>query len=162
VRGGSPSADTARTLILVGLIVDLVLELVLLAVIGLFFLVIPILGAIALAIVLLGFVWIVLIWALSYQRVVRRDFEGARTPTLVFAVLSLLTGAIIPGVMFLIAAFKLDDAVEESRRALPAWGAAPPPVPSAPTAGPVHYCSWCGRAGPPAATFCQGCGSRLG
>lgn len=163
MRGESPSAGTARTLILVGLILDIIFEVILLLV-GLLFLIVPFLGAIVLGLAVIGFVWIALIWAFSYQRVQEGDYAGARTPTLVFAILSLITFAIIPGILFLIAYVKLGDALQESAPAAPAWGAPPTPSFPIPSAGPAagaRFCSHCGRANSGTGGFCQGCGAPL-
>lgn len=160
MRGGSPSADTARTLILVGLILDIVFEVILLLV-GLVLLVVPILGALVLGLALIGFVWVALVWWFSYNRVVEGDYGGARTPTLVFAILSLITLAVIPGVLFLIAYVKLGDAVEESARSYPRWGAPPSPFYPSPGVPGSRYCSRCGRADTAGGVYCQGCGAPL-
>jgi hypothetical protein len=164
MRGMTPSGGTAKSLVLVGLILDLIFEVVLLGV-GLLFLIVPFLGALLLGFALIGFVWIALIWVYSYDRIRNGDYEGARTPTLVFAILSLITFSLIPGILFLIAYVKLGDAMRESGPVAPAWGAPaapPPPIPSAASglAAP-RFCSHCGRANPGAGAFCQGCGAPL-
>jgi hypothetical protein len=166
MRGGSPSGGTAKTLILVGLILDIVFEVILVFA-GLALLVVFGLGVILLGFAVVGFVWIALIWLFSYQRVQDGDYVGARTPTLVFAILSLITLALIPGILFLIAYVKLGDAMRESSAAAaPAWGTptplAPsfPPAAAGPAAGP-RFCSHCGRANAGASAFCQGCGAPL-
>jgi hypothetical protein len=166
MRGSSPSAETARTLILVGLIIDVIFEVVLLF-FGLVLLAAPILGGIVLAFAVIGFVWIALIWLFSYDRVREGDYEGSRAPTLVFAILSLITLALIPGILFLIAYIKLGDAIREEPKGSLAWGVTPTaPLPTAPlgvavAAGP-RFCSHCGRANPATGVFCEGCGAPLG
>jgi hypothetical protein len=162
VSGSSASGDTAQTLILVGLILDVILEAILLLV-GLFFLIVPLVGAIILGLALIGLLWVFLVYLFSYQRVREGDYEGARTPTLVFAILSLLSVALIPGILFLIAYVKLGDAIREEPNAAPAWGA--PAAPAAP-ASPLpttgsKFCEHCGRANPAAGIYCQGCGAPL-
>lgn len=160
MQARSHAGDTAETLILIGLILDIILEVVLLFV-GLFFLIVPVIGGVLLALAVIGFVWVALVWGFSYSRVKAGDYEGARTPTLVFAILSLLTLGIIPGILFLIAYLKLGDALDEEAYA-PAWAPAPfPPVPAAP-ASPPRFCAHCGRAAKPGATFCESCGAPLG
>ena len=160
---GNRSADTARTLMLVGLILDIIFEVVLLA-FGLLFLVVPILGAVVLSLALIGFVWIALIWTFSYRRVDEGDYDGARTPTLVFAILSLITAALIPGILFLIAYVKLGDAIEAGGTATPAWGS-PPPTPTfalpASSGAASRFCTHCGRPNPTSSAYCQGCGAPL-
>jgi hypothetical protein len=168
VRGSNPSGDTAKTLILVGVILDVVFEVILVAV-GVAFLgaPAPLLGGILLFFAVIGFVWIALVWLFSYARVRDGDYDGARTPTLVFAILSIISIALIPGILFLIAYIKLGDAMREAGpSASPAWGSPPPPPPP-PLAGGVaaagsRFCSRCGRANPPGGAFCQGCGAPLG
>lgn len=160
MRATNRAGETAETLILVGLILDIIGEVILL-VVGLFLLIVPILGALFLGFALIGFVWIALVWAYSYSRVHQGDYEGARTPTLVFTILSFITLALIPAILFLIAYIKLGDAIE--REAVPgqAWGPGPiPPLPSAQLA-PVRYCAHCGRPSPGGTAFCQGCGAPL-
>jgi hypothetical protein len=163
MRGSSRSGDTAETLILVGLILDIIGEVILLG-IGLLFLAFAGLGFILLGFALIGFVWIALVWSFSYSRVREGDYEGARTPTLVFAILSLLTLALIPGILFLIAYVKLGDAIDSTPRGAPAWSAVPsaPALASMPpaTAAP-RYCAHCGRPSTRASGFCEGCGAPL-
>lgn len=162
MRGRSESGDTAKTLILVGLILDIIGAVVLLL-IGLFILIFPLLGEILLGLALIGLVWVVLVWLFSYRRVVEGDYEGARTPTLVFAILSLVTFGLIPGILFLIAYIKLGDAIREGRVATPAWGAPYPPFqpqPPAPGAG-ARFCTYCGAPGPASGAYCQNCGAPL-
>ncbi|HYA11217.1 MAG TPA: zinc ribbon domain-containing protein, partial [Thermoplasmata archaeon] len=133
--------------------------------VGALFLIVPFLGAIILGFALIGFVWIALIWVFSYQRVNDGDYEGARTPTLVFAILSLITLSLIPGILFLIAYVKLGDAIREGAATTPAWGAPPPAPPLSPSPAPAgagRFCSHCGRANPGTGAYCLGCGAPLG
>jgi len=161
MRSADRAGETAETLILVGLILDIIGEVILLF-FGLFLLIVPLLGAILLVFALVGFVWIALVWSYSYSRVKDGDYEGARAPTLVFAILSLITFAIIPGILFLIAYLKLGDALETQPTPAQAWGSVPtPPIPSVPGAAVPRYCSHCGRASPGSAGFCEGCGAPL-
>ncbi len=159
------SGGTARTLILVGLILDIIAEVILLGV-GIALLIVPIFGALLLLFALIGFVWIALVWVYSYSRAREGDYEGARTPTLVFAILSMITLALIPGILFLIAYVKLGDAQREQAQAptAAAWGAPPPlpPLAGGPPAARSGVCSRCGRTNPPGGAFCQGCGAPLG
>jgi hypothetical protein len=161
VRGPNRSGETAETLVLVGLILDIVGEVILLA-IALFVLVFPVVGLLLLGFSLIGFLWIALVWSFSYSRIKAGDYEGARTPTLVFAILSLITFALIPGVLFLIAYIKLGDAIEQPTVGTPAWGAVPtsPPLGAAPLAA-SRYCAHCGRASVGVDRYCQGCGAPL-
>lgn len=151
------SGETAGTLILAGLILQAIGVAVVLG-FSLVILIVPILGGIGLGFAFLGGLWIILVYTYSYQRTRAGEYEAARTPTLVFAILSLVTLALISGVLYLIAYVKLGDAAET--RPLPAaWGSAPTPP------SPMSYgkrCVLCGTTSPPDATFCSSCGSRLG
>jgi len=160
---GNASGDTAKTLVLVGLILYII-GVVVLALLGFLLLILTVVGGILLVFAIIGFVWVALVWIYSYDRIREGDYEGARTPTLVFAILALITLGIIPGVLWLIAYVKLGDALREATAYTPAWAApnpAPPlsPAPS-PTPGGV-FCSHCGRPNPPTGLFCQGCGAPL-
>ena len=161
MRAGDRAGETAATLILVGLILDIIGEVILLF-IGFATLVFGI-GVILLALALVGFVWIALVWAYSYSRVKAGDYAGARTPTLVFAILSLITLALIPGILFLIAYLKLGDALAAGAAAPShAWGAMPyTPAPVASAAPAPRFCSHCGRPAVGTAAFCEGCGAPL-
>lgn len=111
-----PSASTAKTLILVGLILQLVFVVAGIAYGALLSIVFPILGIVYLAIAALGLVWMILVWMLSYSPVRQGRYEAAKTPTLIFAILSIITlWGIIPGVLYLIAYIKLGDAVREQQ-----------------------------------------------
>lgn len=157
MHGTNQSGETAGTLILVGLILQAIGVAIVLGV-SLVLLIVPILGGIALGLALLGVLWVILVYTYSYQRTRAGEYAAARTPTLVFAILSLVTLALISGVLYLIAYVKLGDAAET--RPLPtAWGSAPTPP------SPASYgkrCPQCGTTSPPEATFCSSCGSRLG
>lgn len=161
----SASGDTAKTLILIGLILDIIGVAILFVISAAVFL-LTFLGGFLLAIAVIGLVWVILVWVYSYERTRAGDYEGARTPTLVFAILSLVTLALIPGILWIVAWVKLGDAVREGAVATPAWSAAaptPPPSPPAPAPLPsARYCAHCGRANPPGGAFCQGCGAPLG
>lgn len=161
VRGSSQSGGTAQTLILVGLIID-VIGVVALFGIGIFLLIVPLLGGLLFGLALIGLLWTFLVYLFSYQRVREGDYEGARTPTLVFAILSLITIALIPGILFLIAYVKLGDAIREEPGVATAWGVAPTvPIPSSPPAAGTKFCAHCGRANPTTGLYCQGCGAPL-
>lgn len=168
------SAETAKLLILIGLVFQAI-EVVVVFLLGLAFVVAPffLFSFLLLFVGLIGLVWIVLVYLFSYERVARGDYSGARTPTLVFAVLSLLTFHLLSGILYLIAYAELETAEREqaarwhggypgSPGFFPAGPpAAPSPGPSsfAAPAGPPKYCSYCGRANPNPARYCQGCGA---
>jgi hypothetical protein len=179
------SGETAQTLILIGLIFQVISFLILLGV-GFFLLFIPILGGIVLFLAFISLIWLLLVYIFSYVPARNRDFEDARTPTLVFGILTLISGGIISGILYIVAYATLGDALDE----VPAPTAAPRPVaarlPYAPPVGfayspgtPVPaspeisrpptppippsslYCSNCGRPTPPHATYCRNCGAQL-
>jgi hypothetical protein len=181
----SRSADTAETLILIGLIFQGITLLVLVGV-GLYLLIIPILGEIVLFLAFLALIWLVLVYVFSYARTVNCHYDEARTPTLVFGILSLMTGGVISGILYIVAYLKLGDAAdedeEESRQALssqsgasaldaartrPSYSLANPapfapatsPPPSSPVASGSNFCSNCGRPTPPQARYCRNCGA---
>jgi zinc-ribbon domain len=156
----SRSGETAQTLILVGLILQGV-ELATLLLAGFLFLIIvpTFLGGLFVGLALIGVVWLVLVYLFSYARVRDGDYAGARTPTFVFAVLSLVTFALISGVLYLVAYVKLGDAEHEQGPSV-AWNVATPAPPSLPPSG-SKYCPRCGRPNPPGASFCQACGAPL-
>ncbi len=167
MRAPSRSGETAKTLILIGLILDLIGEAILLAV-GALFLAVSVFGGLLLGVAAIGLLWVILVWVFSYARVREGDYQGARTPTLVFAILSLISFALIPGVLFIIAYAKLGDAISESVGTPPAWSVQPtPPIPTpvataTPLASASRFCSHCGRANSATSGFCEGCGAPLG
>ncbi len=162
VSGTSPgdrSGETATTLILVGLILQAI-EVFVLLVIGLFLLIVPLLGLIFLVLAFFGIIWLILVYVYSYERAKEGYCSGAKTPTLVFGILSLLSVGFISGILYIIAYAKLGDAEAEGRRPVPAWGA--PPIWGAPPMPPGgKFCPACGRPNALGAAFCVGCGGRL-
>ncbi len=158
----NPSGETAGTLILIGLILQTIEVLIFVAV-GLIFLIVPFLGAIVLVLAVIGIVWLVLVYVYSYQRTREGDYAGARTPTIVFAILTLLTLGIISGILYLIAYVKLGDA--ESAQVAPQFAPQPafPYTPGNPAATPGgKFCTYCGRQNLATSKFCAGCGAALG
>ncbi|MCI4345385.1 MAG: hypothetical protein L3K07_01310 [Thermoplasmata archaeon] len=150
----SPSGSTAKTLILIALLLDLLFALAFVFVIGLAFLYtsavcgavggahcgLSLYAAFFLALGVIAFIWMFLIWSLCYKPVSRGQYAEARGPTLIFAILAFLTLSIITAILLLIAWIKLGDAVNDSRMggsggmyapgmAQP-YGAPPPPYPS--------------------------------
>jgi hypothetical protein len=152
-RPRNPSGETAKTLILIGLIFQAI-EVAVVVGIGAVFLIVPFLGAIFLAVGVIGILWIVLVYVFSYQRTSEGDFDGARTPTLVFGILSLITVNLISGILYIIAYAKLGDAEGESTPIYSTFGTAPAPT-------GMKFCSSCGRANAFNAGFCASCGTRL-
>jgi hypothetical protein len=174
------SGEVAESLILVGLILQVITFLVALG-IGFYFLIIPWsvlnipwLGDLVLFLAFLTLIWLILVYTFSYARTVHGDYEGASTPTLVFAIVSLISGAILSGILYIVAYVKLVDAADENetRRARPRPSTVPPVVspslgrpdaltdPSSPpaaisdpllspTATGSNFCTNCGRPTPP-------------
>jgi hypothetical protein len=102
-----------------------------------------------------GLVWLVLVYALAYRPARLGDFSKARTPTLVFAVLSLATLEILSGLLYIFAYEDLGKAQ------------APSPLTSAfadprPLSSGSKVCPACHQANPLSTTFCQACGFILG
>ena len=111
-----PSGSTAKTLILVGLILTLVFGLIGLGIGALTAIAFPFLGIFYIVLGALLLVWLALVWLFSYKPVQEGRYQAARTPTLIFAILSIITlYGIIPGVLYLIAYVKLGDAVREQQ-----------------------------------------------
>jgi len=167
-----PSAGTAQTMILIGLIVQFIFALIFffaLGVIGLLaaaslgfgFFIFPIIFLVLFGIIPLFLLWVA--YAMCYTRVRNGEYEGARTPTLVLAIVELLFGGVIPGIFYIIAYVKLGDAINEMRNpptgymqqppmgmpyqpqaaAAPPMGAPPPAA--APVAPAAPTCPRCGR-----------------
>ena len=164
----SPSAGTARTLILVGLILELLLALLYLFV-GAVTLIFGI-GAFFLAAGVIGLLILYLVYVFTYRRIREGNYEGARTPTLVWTIILFLTLQIISAILFLIAYIKLGDAIRETQMTYnpPAYGATPyavpapagPPQPAAPAPAAIGApAAAAAISAPPGAPICPRCGS---
>ena len=149
----SQSGETASTLILIGLILQAI-EVVVLFGIGLFLLIVPFFGGIVLGLAVIGIIWLILVYLFSYERTASGDYAGARTATLVFGILSLLTIGLISGILYIVAYAKLGDAEADLSQAVPGWGMTP--LPSG-----TKFCPTCGRPNAPSNGFCPWCGARL-
>ncbi len=102
----------------------------------------------------IGLVWLALVFTLSYWPLRAGRVEPARTPTLVFAILSIFTVSVLPGMMYILAYHEM--------RPQPLPGPPPRPLGSPPPlVGGLTTCSICGRSNPPASRFCQGCGMAI-
>lgn len=166
-RRVNSSGETALLLILIGLILQFAFVLVFFFIVGIAF-IIPIFGAILLAFALLALLFVGLVYFYSYRPTKEGDYSGAKTPTLVFAILSLLVLSIVPGVFYLIGYVKLIDAEEEASReivasyasrpsdARPSAGEAPTPAFSGATAT-ARYCGNCGAEITSGQRFCIFC-----
>jgi hypothetical protein len=148
-----PAAQSAKILILIGLILQVVETSVLLA-FGFFVIVIPIFAFFVFPFALIGILWLVVVYLFSYRRTSDGNYEGAQAPTLVFGILSLLTFSIVSGILYLIAYGELGTAVHQAYRPPGFWGA-PPSNPGA------RYCGRCGQMNPPYHSFCGTCGTQL-
>lgn len=154
-RVTTPTGRSARILILIGLILQAI-EVGVLVFLGLFLFLVPFLGTIVLSFALIGIAWLVLVYLFSYQRVKEGDYTGAKTATLVFAILSILTISLISGILYVVAYGELGTAEREQTGPSLPWQ---PPAPLM-TGGKV--CPICCRGNALSASFCQGCGFRLG
>ncbi len=161
------AAGTAKILILIGLILQGI-EVAVLVLLGLVALVAPFAALIFLPLAIVGIVWVVLVYVFSYRRVYDGDYEGARTPTLVFGILSLITVNIVSGVLYLVAYSEIGSAQMEQAALMrggypgapPVWGA--PPASAAPPGGagaPTRFCPFCGRPNRAVGRFCPDCGA---
>ncbi len=99
-------AETAKTLVLVAMIFQIIF-----IAIGLFFFVF-----------LLGVLWLILDYVLVYSKISEGRLNEAETPCLVLAILQLILGGVIPGILMIIAYVKIKDAIR-SRMPAPS----PPP-----------------------------------
>lgn len=165
-RGLPPSAATAKTLILVGLILEIIVAVGSLLV-GLLTLFAGV-GIILVAFAVVALFVLYLVYEFTYKRIQQGNFAGARTPTLVWTILLFLTLSIISAILFLIAYVKLGDAIRESQAVavappygsmaspygIPAYGTAPalsfaPPAATTMANPPL---------GPASAPICPRCG----
>lgn len=168
-----PSARTAKTLILVGLILE---GLFALAFIGLGALtLVAFIGVFFLAAGLIGLLILFLVYQFTYARIQAGNYAGAQTPTLIWTILLFVTLSIIPAILFLVAYIKLGDAIGEAGQAYgmpysatPYGGyAAPPTMPFAPVpaaaGGPVAPAAVAPLASStaPPAPLCPRCGGPL-
>lgn len=143
----------ATTLILIGLILQA-------AQVGLFFLLAYFLypplgpGNLLMYLGFLGLVWLGLVYLYSYVPARAGNYARARGPTLVFAVLSVLTIGILSGLVYALAHHEMEpmpDAVVN-----PAIREGAPPLASA-----WKGCPGCRAPNPSTATFCNACGLLL-
>jgi hypothetical protein len=166
----TPSGGAAGTIVLVGLLVQVLgafLLLYLLSVLFGFSIAHPypyawVAGIFGLSIGVFAVLFPILTYVFSYRRIERGEYEEAQTPTLVFAILSLLTLGLISGILYLIAYIKLGDAIRDRR--VPAGGYSQPNFtgPGYP-APPVQVaCRSCGRVSFQGQFgFCPNCGQKM-
>jgi hypothetical protein len=110
----------------------------------------------------------------------QRQYEAAKSKTLLWMVLGFILGGIIIGVLLLIAYLKFDPVINMQRAQMsgggaPGYGAPPPgygappmaPPPAGVTGGAPpaaaggKFCSSCGSANAPGAQFCAKCGAPM-
>ena len=154
-----PSAGTAKTLILIGLILQLLFVLLFLGLAAAILATVPFGGfavVILLPFVVIGLLILALVYLFTYRRVADGDYEGARTPTLIWGIICLFIST-ISGILYIVAYVKLGDAVREMQTppytgtpptyAAPGMPYAPAAPAAAPPAPPAPNCPKCGRPG---------------
>lgn len=175
-----PSANSAETLVLIGLILQIIAAAIVIVAlsfaVGLAFIA-PFafgwaVGIVALVIGAVSLVFLYLVYEYSYERIRRGEYAAAEAPTLVFGILSLFLG-VVPGILYIIAYVKLGDAVREQRTAAMPYAppyappyaaqyAAPAAVAPAATPGSVA-CRGCGHVYAVGQyAFCPSCGQKIG
>ena len=162
-RPAPPSAGTAKILILIGLALQ-ALFVVLFLYLGLVTLAVSsAIGGIGagvagiwFGVAVIGVLILLLVYMFTYRRVADGDYEGARTPTLIWGIICIFIST-ISGILYLVAYVKLGDAVREMQT--PSYGGAPsayappgtPYAPAAPAVAPppppAPNCPKCGRPG---------------
>ncbi|MFZ0829767.1 MAG: hypothetical protein WCB18_09835 [Thermoplasmata archaeon] len=120
----------------------------------------PIFALVWVAFGLIGFVFLFLIWTMCYKPVKEGRYEAAKTPTLIFAILSFVTGSFISGILYIVAYIKLGDAVREQQMPPQGYpGSAPMMAPGMPYGGqPMQPMQPMAPAPAPAAVMCPKCG----
>lgn len=108
------SGDTARTLILSGLVLQ-VAQVLVFFYLGSRYVADPVIGPALLTLGILGLGWVICVFLFSFLRVRAGEYQSARRPTMIFALLSILTIGLIAGVLYLVAWGKLGDAPESER-----------------------------------------------
>jgi zinc-ribbon domain len=162
LRIASPSGDTAKTLILIGLIlqaieVGVALLLFLVVIVSVFF------ALLLLPFVILELLWLAIVYQFSYRRVASGEYERARTPTLVIAILSLLTVNLVSGVLYIVAYLKLGSAISErsARRATAQAAMGRTQTFVGPGMVALRNCPSCGKTVVAGATYCAACGASV-
>lgn len=153
-----PSLGTTRLMVLLGLVFQLIFSLVFFFVVGLFALLAATAAGLGFAFFIFPLIFLVLFgliplfllyvaWAFVYQRIRNRQYEAAKSPLLILAIIEIIFGGVLPGIFYIIGYVKLGDVINESRQMMggqPGWNpgyaqqppmaqpyAAPPGQPSA-------------------------------
>ena len=148
----TPTSGAARLLTLAGMWIQA-------GQVGLFFVVAYSVSALPtapfLALGAAGVAWVLLVFVFSYRPMRRGELLRARNPTLLFAVLSILTVGVISGLLYALAYHELGKAVQT---------AASPGGPRSPVLLQTgsRVCPICNKANPLSTSFCQSCGFVLG
>lgn len=157
-----PSLGTTRLMVLLGLVFQLIFSLVFFLFVGLFALLAATAAGLGIAflifplifLVLFGLIPLVLLYVayeFVYKRVKNRNYEGAKGPLLIIAIIEIIFGGVLPGIFYIIGYVKLNDVINESRQMgmggqpgwMPGYGQQPPmaqPYAAAPPAQqPASY-----------------------
>jgi hypothetical protein len=102
-----------------------------------------------------GIAWVLLVYGLAYRPLRAGEYAKARTPTLIFAALSLGTLEFFSGLLYIFAYEDLRKAQSPAPSALAGTGPRP-------LASRSKVCPACHRTNPTSTTFCQACGFLLG
>jgi hypothetical protein len=181
-----PSASTAKTLILIALIFQILGSLF---IVGISLLFLGVLSSVGLF--RIGFLFVIiavaaivvafLAYEYSYKATSEGRYQDARTPTLILGIVGLFVGGLIVGILYLVAWDKLGDALREMQfGTMPMMGFAPvgvplptpgfsgahagapgPGIPPAPSTAPAPACPRCHHPGSYVAQynryFCYNC-----
>ncbi len=162
----SPSASSAKTLVLVAWILQAIAAAIFLGGIGFLvvysvlypypFAALAVAGGLAAAVLLGAFLY--LAYTLSFERIRNGQLAEAQTPTLIIGVLSLFAG-VLPGIFYILGYVKIGDALREQSWWFPGGA---PFSPAPPPPAPPVVCGGCGRSyAPGSAAFCPACGHKL-
>ncbi|MGP8017301.1 MAG: hypothetical protein ACLPP2_00340 [Thermoplasmata archaeon] len=149
-----PAGNSAKVLTLAGLAVQVVQCVAFLG-IGFYLSSEPSVRTLLVLLGTIGIIWLLLVYAFSYRRMRTGDFVGARSPILVFAVLSVFTVSVLSGLLYILAYHELGS-IEQGRPS------SHPMRPPSPLRSESKVCPICSRANPLSTTFCQECGFALG
>lgn len=144
----------AKLLTLVGLGLQ-VAEVAFILLLGFFLSTAGFVQSLVISLGVIGIAWTLLVYVFSYRRISSGDLTGARTPTLVFAVLSVFTGSVLSGLLYVLAYHELDRV--RGGRAVYQPLQAPTALESA-----SRVCPICSKPNPLSTQFCRGCGFALG